>query len=379
LALEGPLVSFVKVVYIISDIDKALAFEWIAQELDHPKFELNFILLNPGSSVLESFLRQKKIPVTTITCRGKKDWLSAVIKTVRVLKQQRPDVVHCHLLQANIIGLFAAKLAGIKKRIYTRHHSSYHHVYYKKGVLWDKWSNHMATHVVAISGMVKEILTGWEKVPLKKIVLIPHGFRLEEFENVEQVRVEQIKAKYQVQNFSPVIGVISRFTKLKGVQYIIPAFKQLLSSFPDAVLLLLGVDGDYKKEIGRRLESLPEKNIRLVSFEKDVAAAYHAMDIFVHVPIDEHSEAFGQIYVEALAAGVPSIFTLSGIAPDFIVDEKNALAVPFKNSEAIYEAMMRILQDENLRNRLKQEAYFSVEEKFALSRMIHRLEKLYEN
>ena len=121
-----------KVVYIISDIDKALAFEWIVEELNSQKFELSFILLNPGPSMLENFLRQKNIPVITITCRGKKDWPSALIKTVRVLKQQRPDVVHCHLMQANIIGLLAAKLTGIKKRIYTRHHSSLHHVYHKK-------------------------------------------------------------------------------------------------------------------------------------------------------------------------------------------------------------------------------------------------------
>ena len=103
------------------------------------------------------------------------------------------------------------------------------------------------------------------------------------------------------------------------------------------------------------------------------------MNIFVHVPIDDHSEAFGQIYVEALAAGVPSIFTLSGIAPDFVVDNKNALVVPFKNSEAIYEAMLKILKDENFAEKLKQEGYKTVTGKFDLSRMINQLETLYES
>ena len=368
-----------KVVYIISDIDKALAFEWIAEELNGDNFNLSFILLNPGESALENFLRQKSISVTTIICRGKKDWPSALIKTIRVLKQQRPDVVHCHLLQANIIGLLAAKITGVKKRIYTRHHSSLHHVYHKKGIFWDKWSNRLSTHVVAISGMVNKILIVWEKLPATKSVLIPHGFRLEEFKQVEQARVEQIKRKYQLENFFPVIGVISRFTEWKGVQYIIPAFKKLLSSYPGAVLLLFGADGDYKKVIDALLESLPGKNFRVIPFEKDVAAAYKVMNIFVHVPIDDHSEAFGQIYVEALAAGVPSIFTLSGIAPDFIVDNKNALVVSFKNSEAIYEAMLNILKDENFAEKLKQEGYKTVTGKFDLSRMITQLEALYES
>jgi glycosyltransferase involved in cell wall biosynthesis len=368
-----------KLVYIVSDIDKALAFEWIAEELDQQKFDLSFILLNPGTSVLENFLRYKNIPVITINCRGKKDWPVALGKMVKVLKQQKPDVVHCHLLQANIIGLLAAKLTGIKKRIYTRHHSSLHHVYHKKGILWDKWSNKMATHVVAISGIVKEILAKWERVPMEKIVLIPHGFRLEEFKKLEAERVAQIKERYQLANCFPVIGVISRFTEWKGVQYIIPAFKKMLSTFPDAVLLLLGADGDYKKEINLMLGTLPEKNIRLIPFEKDVAAAYHTMNIFVHVPIDKHSEAFGQIYVEALAAGVPSIFTLSGIAPDFIVDNKNAIIVPFKNSKAIYEGMLRIIGDESLQENLRKEGYETVTGKFELSRMISQLEALYES
>lgn len=367
------------VTYIISDIDKALAFEWIAEELNQDKFNLSFILLNPGASVLENFLKEKNIPVTAVTCRGKKDWPSALIKTIKALIQQKPDVVHCHLLQANIIGLLAAKMVRVKKRVYTRHHSSLHHRYHKKGVLWDKWSNKMATQVIAISGIVMEILTHWEKLPAKKSVLIPHGFRLEEFFDVKDQRVEQVKEKYGIKDGFPVIGVISRFTEWKGVQFIIPAFNKLLLSNPHAVLLFFGADGDYKKEIHAMLKSLPEKNYRLISFEKDVAAAYHVMDIFVHVPIDNHSEAFGQIYVEALAAGVPSIFTLSGIAPDFIVDNKNALVVPFKNSESIYQAMLKILNDESLRKNLKEEGYKSVKAKFDLSRMINQLEALYES
>lgn len=104
-----------KITYIISDIDKALAFEWIAEELNRNKFPISFVLLNPGASALENFLKEKNIPVTAIVCRGKKDWPSALIKTIRALKQQRPDAVHCHLLQANIIGLLAAKMVGIKK------------------------------------------------------------------------------------------------------------------------------------------------------------------------------------------------------------------------------------------------------------------------
>ena len=143
------------------------------------------------------------------------------------------------------------------------------------------------------------------------------------------------------------------------------------------MLLLLNASGDYAAEIHAQLAGLPENSYRAITFEQDVAAAMHAMNVFVHVPVDEHSEAFGQIYVEALAAGVPSVFTLSGIAPDFIENGKNALVVPFKDSDAIFAAMCKILSDQNLRESLKAGGWNSVKEKFALHQMIKQLEALY--
>jgi glycosyltransferase involved in cell wall biosynthesis len=367
----------IKVVYIISDIDKALAFEWIASYMDKSRFDLSFILINPGDSVLEQYLIREGFNVDRVTCAGKKDWPLAWWQLYKLIRKRKPEVVHCHLLQANILGLSAAKVAGVPKRIYTRHHSSLHHVYHPKGVFWDKLANRQATHIVAISAAVRNILVEWEKVPEAKITTIPHGFLLDSFKNVPEARVQAIREKYDIVDKGPVVGVIARFTVWKGIQYIIPAFRQLLDSYPRAVLLLFNARGDYAQEIERALADIPKERYRLIPFEQDVPAAIHAMDVYVHVPIDQHSEAFGQTYVEALAAGVPSIFSLSGIASDFIEDGENGLVVPFRDSEAIFAAASRILGDKYLREKLKQNGWNSVEKQFALSTMIRNLEHLY--
>jgi glycosyltransferase involved in cell wall biosynthesis len=366
-----------KVIYIISDIDKALAFEWIAQQINKDKFLLSFILLNPGASVLEDYLRENNIDVHQIQCRGKKDWPGAIFKTYSLLKKAGPDIVHCHLLQANIIGLIAAKLAGIKKRIYTRHHSSLHHEYFPKGVWWDKLSNKLATHIIAISGTVKRILVDWENADVRKIVLIPHGFVLKEFKEVENSRIEAFRQKHSIPADKFIVGVISRFTEWKGIQYTIPAFQNYLKEKPDAILLLLNAQGDYEQNIKQLLATIPSANYRLITFENDIAVAYKAMNIFVHVPIDEHSEAFGQVYVEALAAGVPAIFTMSGIAADFIVHKENAYVVTFKNVKAIEEGLMEIGSDTELQQRFKERGWNSIRERFDISIMIKKLEGLY--
>jgi glycosyltransferase involved in cell wall biosynthesis len=334
-----------KITYIVSDINKALAFEWLASFINKEKFHLSFILLNPGTSELERYLHQHQIEVYHIKCRGKKDWITAIFKTYKLLRIIRPEIVHCHLIQANIIGLFAARSANVKKRIYTRHHSSYHHVYFPKGVWWDKLANRLATHIVAISGIVKKILLEWEKVPATKIYTIPHGFSLKEFDEVAKNRMNDFKLKNKLAEKYPVVGVISRFNELKGVQYIIPAFKDLLLQYPNAVLLLLNAFGDYEKTIMECLKIIPESSYRLIKFEKDIAAAYHAMDVFVHVPIDEHSEAFGQIYIEALAAGVPAVFTRSGIANELYFNDSVAYIVDYKNPDQIFNAMLNIFND----------------------------------
>lgn len=366
-----------KIVYIISDIQRSLAFEWIADYTNKNEFSISFLILNPGTSKLEDFLRDNRYDVTHIDCNSKKDWPKAIMSIYSYLKRVKPDAVHCHLQQATILGLAAAKMAGIRMRIYTRHHSSLHHVYFPKGVWWDKLCNRMATRIVAISGMVKEILTDWERVPSDKIRLIPHGFELDEFRRYDPQTVNMLQKKYELENAIPIIGVISRFTEWKGVQYTIPAFQQLLKYYPDAVLLLFNASGDYEETLDGMLAELPAKNYRKVKFEPEIMSAYHLMDIFVHTPIDEHSEAFGQIYVEALAAGIPSIFTMSGIAPDFIKDGENALVVPFKDSAAIYNAMMKLLNDETLRRSLSENGDRSISKPFSLDNMMQKLHDLY--
>jgi glycosyltransferase involved in cell wall biosynthesis len=365
------------VTYIISDINKALAFEWVAESINRQKVSLSFILLNSGDSILEKYLIEHKFPVKRIGCRGKKDWMTAIAATYRQLKKWKPDVVHCHLLQANIIGLVAARMAGIHKRIYTRHHSSLHHVYFKKGIWWDKLANRLATHIIAISGVVREILAEWEKVPASKIYLIPHGFKLESFTSADPSKVDLFKQRHGIKEKNIVVGVVSRFTEWKGIQYIIPAFVQLLNHNPDAVLLLLNAQGDYEKEIHKLLTVLPEHAYRVIKFEADMPAAYKSMHVFVHTPIDGHCEAFGQTYVEALAAGVPGVFTLSGIASDFIENGKNAWVVPFKDSVTIYQKIQQILSDPDGSMSLVRQGKKDVQQRFTLDKMINSLEHLY--
>lgn len=366
-----------KVVYILSEINKSLAFEWISERLDRNKFELSFFLIGNKNTALSIALKEKGIPLTEYLFQSKRDLLLIFIQIFFRLMWMRPRVIHTHLFYANLIGLTAAWILRIPKRIFTRHHAMVHYHEFLIGRKWDRWCNKTATHIIAISENVKYILITYDRCMPEKIRLIHHGFDLPYFAEVGQKRISQLEKQYPSTNTFPVVGVIARFIKWKGIQYIIPAFLKLRNSFPQAHLVLANAIGNYETEIGEQLSALPQDSYTTIRFEDDLAALYHVFDVYVHTPIDKESEASGQTYVEALAAGIPSVFTLSGVAPEFIEHQRNALVVPYKNPEAIENAMKQILSDSKLADRLIEQGRKSVET-FSIERMITNLTALYE-
>lgn len=368
-----------KITYIISDINKAISFEWIASHFyNNYNIKLNFIFLGCDNSDTVNFFRLNNYSFHLVPCANKIHWPFAFISILKILKATKPDIVHCHLLTANILGLSAAFLSKIKTRIYTRHHSSYHHDYNRKGIFWDNASNFFSTKIVSISSVVTDILLNVEGVDDSKVYNIPHGFDLSNFSNVSENRIQSFFSRTNIPKDKFIIGVASRFVDWKGLQFIFPAFSDLLIN-NNVHLLLLNSFGSFEDVVFDYLSKLPQNSYTLVRFENDMPAAYASMDVFVHVPINAHVEAFGQVYVEALASGIPSVFTLSGIASEFVVHRNNALVVPFCDVSSIVSSIQELINDRNLREQLSEAGLASVQEKYSLSKMLISLEKLYSH
>jgi glycosyltransferase involved in cell wall biosynthesis len=366
-----------KLTYIVSNVHKSFAFEWISEFIDHTKIDLSFILLNPNETYFETYLIRKGIKVSRVTLNSKWSIPLATSRVLGLLLKNRPDAIHAHLFEASLIGLFSAWLLRIKKRIYTRHHSNFHHDFFPRAVKYDKFCNFLATDIVAVSGLVKEILFKLENTPKRKLHLIHHGILFEQFNQVSIEQISQLKTKYGLSTEYPIIGVIARYTEWKGIQFIIPAFKELLIDYPSAKLVLANAHGDFEPKIRELLNELPSSSYIEIKFENNLFALYRLFDLFVHVPFDKYFEAFGQVYIEALASKVPSVFTLSGIANEFIRDNENAKVVPYKNSDAVHEAMMALLNNSEFCEKLISKGYNDVNEFFSLDKMISKLEKLY--
>ena len=366
-----------KLVYVASFINFSFGMEWMVENLDKNKYDVDFIFLNPQIPEIYHRLKLKNIQVSFLKYRGKRDLLKVILQLFVYFKRKKTAIVHAHLFDASFAAITAAWFAGVTKRIHTRHHATIHHDSHPHAIKYDRFINTLSTRVVAVSENVKDILINKENVEASKVSVVHHGFDF----SIIKVNEEQIIAmrkKYRLDGHYPVVGVISRFVEWKGIQYIIPAFKQLLARFPDAKLILANAKGDYEKEIVALLDSIPSKNYVKIEFEPEIYSLMKCFDALVHVPIDKKVEAFGQIYVEAMSCSIPVICTLSGVANSYIQDHKNALVVPFCDSESIHVALLELFNNPGMKVTLLNYAYKDVIERFAIQRMIADLEKVYE-
>lgn len=369
----------ISVTYIISQVDYSPVFEWTALYLNKDKFVISFIFLHNKNSELERRISEMGINVYRVYYESKKNIITSLFSVMRILINNKPDIVHAHLFEASLIGLLASWMVRVKKRIHTRHNATLHHDYHPGYVKFDKLINFLSTDIVAVSENVKNILIGMEGVSERKIQVIPHGFNFRDFENIDNYRINLIKNKYFLHKVEgPVIGVISRYIEWKGVQFIIPAFIKFHQVFPSAHFIFANAYGPFSGVIKDMLSKIPEASYTEISFEEDIFALYKVFDIFVHTPVDAKSEAFGQVYVEAMASGVPCVVTLSGIASEFVQDKKNAIVVPYKNSVAIYDALILLMNDTNLKNKIIENARQDVKNLFSIDKMITKTELLYE-
>lgn len=322
---------------------------------------LSFVLLNDEDSRLEVYLRSAgfdvaRYPISGVLNKAKSAW-----NLFRIFISKRPEVIHVHNRIAYLLSIPLAWLTRVPSRIYTRHHSTYQHLYHPDKIWLDKLTNRLSTRIVAICQNVSDVLTQLEGVKEEKIVSIPHGFYLEKFKERDKEMITRLRKRHNIPEGRIIIGMVSRFIKWKGVEFMLQAMPDILESVPDALLVLANANGPDEARLNALIEELPVDSVIKLDFEEDIISLYHLMDVFVHLPIDPSVEAFGQIYVEALAARTPMVCTLSGVAHEFIEDGENALVVPYEEYKPVAHAVLRILQEEGTRSRIIENGQKSVQ------------------
>jgi glycosyltransferase involved in cell wall biosynthesis len=206
-----------------------------------------------------------------------------------------------------------------------------------------------------------------------KCAVIPFGIDTGRFRltGTIQKRVDDIRSKYGTR----IVLSIGRLVYYKGLEHLINAMKNI-----DACLLIVG-DGYLKNDLEKMVCDL--KIGRKIKFlgtidNDEVAACYHACDIFV-LPSIAESEAFGIVQLEAMACGKPVINTsLPTGVPWVSVHRETGITVPPGDSEALADAIHELFDNAALRERYGRNASVRVLNSFALDGMIEKIYQIYE-
>jgi glycosyltransferase involved in cell wall biosynthesis len=370
----------VRVLTILSDLEHSKTFELIARHLDRDRFDVRALFLNPpreGAAPLEQYFSSIGIPTETWRFEGRRDYAGTLLRLRRHLKDGKYHAVHAHLMWADYLGMPAAWMAGVPNRLMTRWHATVHHREHPSGLKYDRIANRLATRIITPSRVTYRILTEWEHVPERKVTLLSPPLDVDAFSAPDPADVARLRERYNPEDRHPVIGVISRWVEWKGVQYIIPAVERLLERHPDLLLLLFNATGEYGGTLRALLSRMPERNYRVVPFEPRVEALYQIFDVFVHAPIDEFVETFGLVYGEAMAAGVPSVFTRSGGISGAVEHMRHSYLVPYRNADAIYEGLRTLLDDPELARGIARQARAALTDQLRPEAHVAALQELY--
>lgn len=333
-------------IVLLSDVNSSPQLLRILQKLHLNNLLFEVIFFGDKWMILPTQLEELGIKVKYISRKRKIRTLFQFLIVGTYIFKQKPKKVFASGQVASIIGVLSAKFLRIKHRIFIRHHSVLHHEKNMKlGLFLDKLTNAASTNIIAVSEVVVKVLTLKENVPIRKIVVIPNGIKLEDYKNIYQQKTTIPGYSISKANRFE-IGVISRMTNWKGVEYTAKAFVELRKIYPQAFLHIVGAFSDSYSTIMGILEEIDHDSYLVESATTDVPKYFSNLDLFIHVPVNREVEAFGLVYVEALASKVPCVFTVSGIINQLKNPNDFIHIVPFKDSKEILMQMIEIVESE---------------------------------
>jgi len=291
--------------------------------------------------------------------------MRSVFALARIIRDEKADIVHAHTRVSQVAAFFACRIAGIP---YVTTCHGYFRTRARK--ILDTWG----ARVIAISDAVRIHLRNDLGVSESRIKLIYSGVDTRKFERTRQPdEIRAIRKSLGLKG-GPVIGTIGRLSPVKGQRFLIEAMEIIIAARPDAEALIIG-DGDEKAV----LQSLAAKagtdgSIHFVSSSVDTARFLSVMDVFVFPSV---KEGLGIALLEALAAGRACVASNVGGIGDIIKDDVSGMLVPAGDAEAIAKAVLRLLEDADLRRRMGEAGKALVREKFSLDRMTDEVMGLY--
>jgi glycosyltransferase involved in cell wall biosynthesis len=306
-------------------------------------------------------------------------WRDAVslLRLYRLMRRLRPDIVHAHTPKAGLLGMMAARGAGVRVRLYTIHGLP---LMTRKGT-WrrvlafaERTSCALATRVYSVSPSLETVATEMSLCRADKVSTIGDGscagIDVERFRSSDDVRrrATELRLSCRVPQDALVLSFVGRIARDKGIAILASAWSRIAEQFPHVHLLLAGVEDSSDRVPESVLREL--RNHDRVHFTDDwvgdMPALYAATDIVV---LPTFREGLPQVALEAGAMGVPVVSTRVPGVVNAVQDGVTGLLVPAGESAPFADAVRRLIEDAALRTALGSAAREFVGARFSEQRV----------
>ena len=294
-----------------------------------------------------------------------------IIDLRRIIKRDNIHILHCHGYGATTFGRVAGLICGIPV-IVQEHMVDKTIPWYQK--LVDKLLAPFTFRGVAISNAVKDFMIKYRAINKNKMTVVYNTIPVEYLSEFSDDEKNQVRKKYNLPDKKIYVGIVGRLDEIKGHQYFLEAARQVLESCENTVFIVVG-DGElsgYLKDLTRKL-GLAD-NVLFLGHCNDVLLLTSVMNVVVSTSL---SEGLGLALTEAMAQGVPVVATEVGGVPELIIDNESGLLVPAKDSISVANAIIKLLENDDLRHRLAAQGKARCADNFIVSRTVKDLQEIY--
>ena len=294
--------------------------------------------------------------------------LRIVFKLVKFINKNDFDLIHTHNMRPLIYGSLASRF--IRKPVINTRHGSAKKV--TKPFIWN--SNN---RIILISNDSKRELLKYNKSIKVPVSVVYNGINLNEF-NSESLgqHNRELRKGIGISESSFIIGIVARLSVEKDHATLIKAFKLVFEQKGNVDLFIVG-DGSVRQSLEVLVSELNIKsNVKFLGFRDDIPQVLHMFDVFV---LSSLTEGVSLTLLEAMAASKPIVATNVGGNSEVVIDMETGLLVPSKDPQSMADAILKILSDKEMSERMGKAGRKRVEEVFNLERMVDAYIEVYDN
>ncbi|MEO5838822.1 MAG: sugar transferase [Acidimicrobiales bacterium] len=273
--------------------------------------------------------------------------LKSAVELWRILRRERPDVLHTHNPKPGIYGRIVGRLAGVPVVVNTVHglYASADDRRTKRLVVYglEALAARFSHAELVQSPEDVELLRRYHLTPRRKLTSLGNGVDLIRFDRnrIPLGTRESVRAELGVDDDDIVIGIVGRLVAEKGYPELFEAVRAL---GPQCVLVVAGPDDPEKADALDRtlVDDARAAGVRFLGMRRDVERLYAAMDVFA---LPSHREGFPRAAMEAAAMGLPIVATDIRGCRQVVRHGDNGLLIPPRDPARLADALRQLVDD----------------------------------